>query len=95
MMRLSRENVVTIFGLNYKDNREDAKRWLAEYGGNPYTAIAFDKSGRTGIDWGVYGVPETFILDKKGRIRYKQVGPLYPQIWKEKLLPIIKKLQAE
>ncbi len=95
LMRLAQENVVNIFGLNYKDTREDAQRWLAEYGGNPYTAIGFDKSGRVGIDWGVYGVPETFIIDKKGRVRYKQVGPLYPQIWEEKLLPIIKKLQAE
>lgn len=95
MVQLAKEHVVTIFGLNYKDNRKDAQHWLADYGGNPYTAIAFDQSGRTGIDWGVYGVPETFIIDKKGRIRYKQVGPLYPKVWKETLLPIIKKLQAE
>ncbi len=95
MVKLAKKHEVTIYGLNYKDNRKDAQRWLAYYGGNPYTAIAFDQSGRTGIDWGVYGVPETFIIDKKGRIRYKQVGPLYPEIWQKKLLPIIKKLQAE
>ncbi len=95
LMKLAKEKAVTIFGLNYKDTREDAKRWLAQYGGNPYTTIGFDKSGRVGMDWGVYGVPETFLIDKKGRVRYKHVGPLHPQVWQEQLLPLIQKLQAE
>ncbi len=95
LMTLAKENAVTIYGLNYKDTREDAKRWLMQYGGNPYKAIAYDDTGRAGMDWGVYGVPETFLIDKKGIVRYKHVGPLHPQVWQEQILPFIQKLRAE
>ncbi len=95
LMQLAGKNIITIYGLNYKDERDDAIRWLAQYGGNPYTVIGHDLNGRTGMDWGVYGVPETFVIDKKGVIRYKHVGPLQPEVWNSTLLPIIQKLQAE
>ena len=95
LMKLAQKNAVEIYGLNYKDERNDAKRWLVQYGGNPYKAIAYDNDGRSGMDWGVYGVPETFIIDKKGIVRYKHVGPLHPEIWQEEILPLIEKLKAE
>jgi len=95
LMKLAKEKTITIYGLNYKDARDDAKRWLRQYGGNPYNLIGYDNSGRAGMDWGVYGVPETFIMDKKGIVRYKHVGPLHPQVWQEQLLPLIQKLRAE
>jgi len=95
LLELSRQNIVPIYGLNYKDKRDDAKRWLIQYGGDPYAASAHDLDGRVGIDWGVYGVPETFVIDKKGTIRYKQIGPMNYQNWTETILPIIKQLQAE
>ncbi|MDH5444201.1 MAG: DsbE family thiol:disulfide interchange protein [Gammaproteobacteria bacterium] len=95
LMELAKLNIVPIYGLNYKDKREDAKRWLIQYGGDPYVASAFDLDGRVGIDWGVYGVPETFVLDKKGTIRYKHIGPLDYKSWQETVLPIVQQLQAE
>ena len=95
LMELYRQNIVPIYGLNYKDKRDDAKHWLIQYGGNPYVASAWDLDGRVGIDWGVYGVPETFVLDKKGTIRYKHIGPLDYQSWSEIIAPIVKQLQAE
>ncbi len=95
LLELAKQNIVPIYGLNYKDQRDDAKRWLIQYGGNPYVASAHDLDGRVGIDWGVYGVPETFVIDKKGTIRYKQIGPLNYQNWTETILPIIQQLQAE
>lgn len=95
LVDLARQNIVPIYGLNYKDKREDAKRWLIHYGGNPYVASAYDLDGRVGIDWGVYGVPETFLIGKKGRIRYKHIGPIDPQSWTETILPLIQKLKEE
>ena len=95
LIELAKQNIVPIYGLNYKDRREDAKQWLIQNGGNPYNASAFDEDGRVGIDWGVYGVPETFVLDKKGIIRYKQIGPVNYQNWTKTILPLIKQLQAE
>ncbi len=82
------ENGVRIVGLNYKDKPEDAKRWLAELG-NPYHKIASDLNGRVGIDWGVYGAPETFIIDGQGIIRDKHIGPVGKQYIEQKLLPMI------
>lgn len=95
LLELSKQNIVPIYGLNYKDKAEDAKRWLIQYGGDPYVTSAHDLDGRVGIDWGVYGVPETFVIDKKGTIRYKQIGPLNYKAWSETILPIIQQLQAE
>lgn len=94
LTRLARSGIVSIYGLNYKDDREDATRWLARHG-NPYTTIAVDPSGRIGLDWGVYGVPETFILDHKGVIRYKHIGPISPQSLQQTILPWIDRLKAE
>lgn len=83
-----------VVGLNYKDEEADAKKWLAFFG-NPYYAVAVDRSGSIGIDWGVYGVPETFVVDKKGIIRYKQIGPVNPEDLNNKIIPLVKKLVAE
>ncbi len=91
LMRLARDRKVRIFGLNYKDKPEDARAWLKELG-NPYWRIGADRDGRVGIDWGVYGVPETFIVDSQGRIRYKQIGPITASDLDEKILPIIERL---
>ncbi|MEC5216444.1 cytochrome c biogenesis protein CcmG/thiol:disulfide interchange protein DsbE [Actimicrobium sp. GrIS 1.19] len=91
LIDFARQNVVPIIGLNYKDQRADGMAWLKEFG-NPYQLSAFDADGRIGIDYGVYGVPETFVIDKLGVIRLKLVGPLTPEIIADKLLPLIKEL---
>jgi len=90
---LAREGIVPVVGLNYKDRPEDAKAWLQSLG-NPYQTIAADIDGRAGIDWGVYGVPETFIIDAKGVIRHKHIGPLTADALKETLLPKLRALKA-
>jgi cytochrome c biogenesis protein CcmG/thiol:disulfide interchange protein DsbE len=92
--QLAQKNLVTIVGLNYKDEAHAAKQWLAQLG-NPYTASIIDQEGRTGLDYGVYGVPETFVIDKKGIVRYKHTGPVSVQDVQEILLPLINKLKAE
>jgi cytochrome c biogenesis protein CcmG/thiol:disulfide interchange protein DsbE len=94
LVEFSKQGVVPIIGLNYKDVRQDGNDWLATLG-NPYQVSAFDNTGRVGIDFGVYGVPETFVIDKQGVIRDKQTGPVTPEIIQNKLLPLIKKLNAE
>ena len=91
LMRLARNPKVRIFGLNYKDRPDDARAWLKELG-NPYYRIGGDREGRVAIDWGVYGVPETFIIDAGGRIRYKHVGPIMPSDLDEIIVPIIERL---
>jgi cytochrome c biogenesis protein CcmG/thiol:disulfide interchange protein DsbE len=83
-----------VVGLNYKDAEADAKIWLARLG-NPYSAIAVDAEGRVGIDWGVYGVPETFVMDKKGIIRYKNIGPVTVQSLNETIRPLVERLLKE
>lgn len=92
LLELARRGVVPIYGLNYKDTHKDAEQWLAQFG-NPYTAIAYDPQGKVGLDWGVYGVPETFLIDRQGIIRYKYIGPLTPQIVQDDLLPRLTKLK--
>lgn len=94
LMKLSREDGIQILGLNYKDDRTEAMQWLRMYG-DPYRMNAFDKDGRVGIDWGVYGTPETFIVDRKGVIRYKQIGPINRQVWEETLRPLVQELKVE
>ncbi|MGV8997759.1 MAG: DsbE family thiol:disulfide interchange protein [Parvibaculaceae bacterium] len=84
---------VAIFGLNYKDTGEGARQFLSELG-NPFARLGADASGRVGIDWGVYGVPETYIVDGKGRIAYKHVGPLTMQIVDDELLPALRAASA-
>jgi len=94
LMQLAQSSDVPIYGLNYKDERPAAMRWLAQFG-DPYRANAFDADGRVGIDWGVYGTPETFVIDKRGVIRHKYTGPLTQDIVQRELLPMLKQLQAE
>jgi len=88
---LARQNLVTIVGLNYKDQPADASRWLDTYG-NPYAVSVVDGDGRVGIDWGVYGVPETFVIGADGRIKYKHIGPVTEESLQQKVLPVIKEL---
>ena len=90
--RLAERDDVAVFGLNYKDKPEDAKAWLAELG-DPYDRIGADRDGRVGIDWGVYGVPETFVVGRDGRIRYKHVGPLTAEAVAERILPLVEELR--
>jgi len=93
LMDFARANLVPVVGLNYKDGRDDGIKWLREFG-NPYVVSAFDNDGRVGIDYGVYGVPETFVVDKKGVIRMKYTGPLTREAVAEKLMPLIKELKS-
>lgn len=93
LVELARSKVVPIVGLNYKDRREDALPWLARYG-DPYAMSAWDIDGRVGIDYGVYGAPETFVIDKQGVIRHKQIGPITPEALEKVILPLLKKLNA-
>ena len=88
---LTRNKAVPIIGLNYKDKRQDALGWLGSLG-NPYELSLSDTDGRLGIDLGVYGVPETFVIDKQGVIRYKHIGPITPEAWEQKLAPLIRQL---
>jgi cytochrome c biogenesis protein CcmG/thiol:disulfide interchange protein DsbE len=92
LVELSRAQVLPLIGLNYKDKREDALKFLGQHG-NPYNLSALDVDGRVGIDYGVYGVPETYIIDKKGVIRHKQIGPLTPEALQKTILPLIKQLK--
>ena len=82
-----------LVGLNYKDDPDAASAWLSRFG-NPFHKIAVDREGRVGIDWGVYGVPETFLIDRAGIIRYKHIGPLTPQVIAERLDPLIDRMRA-
>jgi len=91
---LAQQKAVTIVGLNYKDDPAAAKNWLDTLG-NPYNVSIMDQDGRIGIDWGVYGVPETFLIDKKGLVRYKHTGPVTPTDVQQTFLPLIAQLQAE
>ena len=93
LVEFSKTGVAPIYGLNYKDKRESAMNWLQQLG-NPYTASIFDESGRVGIDFGVYGVPETFVIDKLGVIRYKKTGPVTQETIQSIILPLVKKLQG-
>ena len=93
LVEFSKTGVAPIYGLNYKDKREPAMNWLQQLG-NPYTASIFDESGRVGIDFGVYGVPETFVIDKLGVIRYKKTGPVTQETIQSIIVPLVKKLQG-
>ncbi len=93
LLSLSRRKVVNIYGLNYKDRREDALAWLQRFG-DPYTSTAHDLEGKVGIDFGVYGAPETFLIDQQGVIRYKHIGPLTSEIIEKELLPRIEQLKV-
>lgn len=91
-MELARARLVPIYGLNYKDKREDGVNWLSQLG-DPYVVSAFDADGRVGIDYGVYGVPETYVIDRQGIIRYKHVGPVTMEALQTTILPLVKELE--
>lgn len=89
LMDFAAQQTIPLYGLNYKDRRADALRWLEEKG-DPYRDSFYDVEGRVGIDYGVYGVPETFVIDRQGRIRYKHSGPLSPELLRDTILPLIR-----
>ncbi|PTR16566.1 MULTISPECIES: DsbE family thiol:disulfide interchange protein [unclassified Nitrosospira] len=94
LVELAKSGIVPVYGLNYKDQRDDALKWLKQFG-DPYTVSIVDPEGRTGIDYGVYGVPETYVIDKKGVIRYKQIGPVTVEALQTKILPLVKELELQ
>jgi len=93
LVELSKLGIVPIYGLNYKDQRDTAMQWLKQYG-NPYETSIVDADGKVGIDYGVYGVPETYVIDKQGIIRYKHIGPVTIESLKNKILPLIEDLKG-
>ena len=92
LLELAGREVVPLYGLNYKDGEEAALKWLRRHG-DPYTGIMVDPDGRTGIEYGVYGVPETFVIDKAGVIRFKHIGPMTPQVLEHEVLPLVARLR--
>ncbi len=91
LIELVEREGVRLVGINYKNQPEEARAWLAELG-NPYAQIGADTSGRVGIEWGVYGLPETFVIDKPGRIRYRHVGPIDAHVLEREIRPRLRKL---
>lgn len=94
LFQYARSGAVPIYGLNYKDKREDALGWLEELG-DPYVLSAVDLEGRVGMDYGVYGAPETYLIDKGGTIRHKHVGPVTPAVWNKTFLPLVQELNRQ
>jgi cytochrome c biogenesis protein CcmG/thiol:disulfide interchange protein DsbE len=88
LLAIARQHVVPIIGLDYRDNQDKAKLWLTQLG-NPYAAVPFDGDGRTAIDWGVYGAPETYLVDSHGRIIFKFISPMTEEVWEKEFLPRI------
>jgi cytochrome c biogenesis protein CcmG/thiol:disulfide interchange protein DsbE len=88
LLAIARENRLPMMGLNWRDDRALALRWLAELG-NPYVSVAFDPEGRTAIDWGVYGAPETFLIGADGTVLQKRIGVMTPDIWQRDFVPLI------
>jgi len=94
LLRLAQSKQIPIYGLSWKDRRIDGQRWLGAHQ-NPYLRVGLDESGRTGIDLGVTGVPETFVIDRTGRIRYRYPGPLTDEAWREQFEPLLQTLRSE
>ena len=94
LLALSKQNVVPILGLDWKDERDRAQAWLALLG-NPYSAVAFDDKGVVAIDWGVYGAPETYLVDRKGRVLFKHIAPMTLDVWQREFLPRIEAAKKE
>jgi cytochrome c biogenesis protein CcmG/thiol:disulfide interchange protein DsbE len=92
LLDLAKQNLMPILGLNYKDKGDDAQRWLKQFG-DPYQFSVVDANGRIGIDYGVYGVPETYLIDAEGVIRFKQIGALTPAVLEQKILPLARTLK--
>jgi len=93
LVAVAREQGINLVGLNYKDDPRNAQEWLLKLG-DPYLVTAVDRDGRVGIDYGVYGVPETYVIDRNGIIRYKRIGPVTVQILEQKILPLVRQLQG-
>jgi cytochrome c biogenesis protein CcmG/thiol:disulfide interchange protein DsbE len=94
LLQYAKTGVVPIYGLNYKDQRADALNWLNELG-DPYVLSAADLDGRVGIDYGVYGAPETYLIDQAGTIRFKQIGPVTPDVWTKTIVPLVQELNRQ
>jgi cytochrome c biogenesis protein CcmG/thiol:disulfide interchange protein DsbE len=94
LVEYSKGGGAPLFGLNYKDQRDDGIAWLRRYG-NPYRLSFYDLEGKVGIDYGVYGVPETYVIDKRGIIRYKRIGPVTPEIMAKAVVPLVRELERE
>ena len=94
LMRIASDKRVRLVGINWKDDPLRGASWINEYG-NPYELLGEDHSGRTGIDLGVTGVPETFVIDRGGRVRYRHAGPLTPEIWKTDIEPVIAQIEEK
>ena len=94
LLTLSDSGEVPVYGLNYKDELEDARRWLERFG-DPYRRSGHDRDGRVGLDLGVYGVPETFVIDGEGRIAHKHIGPIAAQDWEDTIRPLLRRLREE
>jgi cytochrome c biogenesis protein CcmG, thiol:disulfide interchange protein DsbE len=92
LVEFAKSNIAPLIGLDYKDQPADAQGWLAKFG-NPYTLSVVDADGRVGIDYGVYGVPETYVIDKAGTIRFKQIGPISEDVLASTILPLVRELQ--
>lgn len=93
LVAFAKQGMVPLYGLNYKDKSEAAQAWLGKHG-NPYDVSIVDADGRVGIDYGVYGVPETFVIDKQGVIRYKHIGPVTPEVLNDTIVPLVRGLQS-
>jgi cytochrome c biogenesis protein CcmG/thiol:disulfide interchange protein DsbE len=94
LIEYAKSGAVPIYGLNWKDKREDALDWLGELG-DPYVLSVADLDGRVAIDYGVYGAPETYLIDQAGVIRYKHIGAVTPEVWKDKFMPLVQQLNRE
>ena len=92
LVEMSRKDGVTIYGLNYKDQPAKAQA-LLRVAGNPYVASAVDADGRVGMDFGIHAVPETFVIDAQGKVRYRHLGPVTPEVWNDKLMPVVRAVQ--
>ena len=93
LVEFAGRQLLPVYGLNYKDGRVEGLQWLSRFG-NPYQASLFDQDGKVGIDWGVYGVPETFIIDQQGTVRFKHIGPLTPEVIRTRIEPLLGQLNG-
>ncbi|MBV5309375.1 DsbE family thiol:disulfide interchange protein [Chromatium okenii] len=94
LMQIARENDIQVIGFNWKDTRPQALQMLEQFG-DPYTIILFDPDNQAGINWGIYGAPETFVVDTQGIIRHKRIGPIDRDVWEKEILPIIKQYRNQ
>jgi len=91
--RVTADEKLPVYGINWKDKREASTAWLKELG-NPYARIGYDPDNKAGVEWGVYGAPETYVIDKDGRVRFKYVGPVFEETLESTILPLVRKLRG-